>query len=626
MATHDSSSSLVRFGDCELDLQTGELCRNGTSLRLQPQPAKILTMLVSRAGEVVTRQELAQEVWGSDTFVDFEQGLNFAIRQIRAALEDDPETPRFLETLPKRGYRFTAPVSNEAARAAVGSPAPVGLSSPDPRKVIPRYAFAFLIIAATAAVLMFAIGWRHLHQPQSGAANSPAIASLAVLPLHNLSRDPDEEYFSDGMTDELITELAKVGKLRLISHTSVERYKETKRPLPEIARELGVDAVVEGTVMRSGNRVRITAQLIDARSDQHLWAQSYERDLRDVLALQDEVAQRIATEIGINLTTGEQARLASPRVVDPAAHEAYLRGNFYWSRLNCDGSRKGLEYFQQAVAKDPHFAPAYVGVAQAYFTLGDWGCSPREVFAKSKSAALKATELDPGLGPAHAWLGILAFFYEWEWQNAEKELKQAIELDPSYVPAHLSYAVFLVTMARRDEGFAELKRARELDPTSELTNMMSVHVLYLARQYDQAIEQAKTAVDLYPGSNGTYFWLGASYERKSMYEQASAAFLQADALDGASPRDLDALRNAYRKSGIRGFWQQEIVRANGNKSDACWATIAYAHMGERERTLESLNLAFEQHCTVLRMVIIDPVYDSLRNDPRFKALITRLRL
>ena len=318
--------------------------------------------------------------------MDFEQGLNYAIRQIRTALEDDADRPRFLETLPKRGYRFIAPLDDNAASARADSPTIAPRTEPIPRQTSLRIGAAFLAVTGTAVALMFALDWNHLRPRWLGGAGSHRIESLAVLPLRNLSNDPEQEYFSDGMTDELITDLAKFGALRVISHTSVERYKSTSRSLPEIARELGVDAVVEGTVMRSGDRVRITAQLIDAHSDRHLWADSYERDVRDVFGLQEEVAQRIAREVGANLIAGEQVHLASRRVTDPAAYEAYLKGSFYWNRLTCDGFDKGLGYFQQAVTEDPNFALAYVGLAESYFTLGDWGCRPQgETIPKSKA-------------------------------------------------------------------------------------------------------------------------------------------------------------------------------------------------------------------------------------------------
>jgi TolB-like protein/DNA-binding winged helix-turn-helix (wHTH) protein len=630
VGTQTVFTSPVRFADFEFDTRSGQLRRGDTLIKLQQQPAKVLAVLISRPGEVVTRQELARAIWGSETFVDFEQGLNFAIRHIRTALGDDAERPRFLQTLPKQGYRFIAPVSGRDEPVAIQPPVPAPALSQRLQNRTLRYGLAFLGAALAGIVLMFVLNRVPLRWRLSNSATAPRIESLAVLPLHNLSRDPEQEYFSDGMTDELITDLAKFGKLRVISHTSVERYKETKRPLPEIARELGVDAVVEGTVMRSSNRVRITAQLIEARSDRHLWAESYERDLRDVLALQDDVAQQIATQIGINLTAGERARRASAPVVDPAAHEAYLKGLFYWNQLNCDGSRRGLEYFQQAAEKDPHFAEAEVGVAQAYFTLGDWGCLSLDVaFPRSKSAALKAIELNPGLGAAHESLGWLAFFYELDWPTAEREMKRAIELDPGYSISHLSYALLLVTMKRNEEGLAELKKARALDPTSEMTNMVTVHTLYLADQFDQAIAQAKTAIELYPRSWGTYYWLGAAYEKRGMYDEAAAAYLQAKVLQGIDPKEVEAFREAYRRGGIRGFWQQEITFATGSRLNVCVRAVCYAHLGDKERTLEALRQVVREQtmrprCTLLRRLNVDPIYDGLRDDPRFKEILARI--
>ncbi len=403
----------VRFAEFEFDCSSGELLRGGVSMKLQPQPAKVLAVLIRSAGNVVTRQELANEMWGSGTFVDFEQGLNYAIRQIRASLGDDADQPRFLETLPKRGYRFIAELDGqldpEVTVTAITAPKPKAL-----RRTMRVIGMALILVIVTGVAFVMAFRVRGRLLPAT--PNHP-ITSLAVLPLHNLSNDPDQDYFSDGITEELITDLAKSANLHVISRTSVQRYKITNRSLPEIARELGADAIVEGAVVRSNNRVRITAQLIDARSDQHLWADSYEGDLQDMLSLQDEVAQRIATQVGITIHTNQETRVVD-RQVNSAAYDAYLKGNFYWNRSTCDGSNKGRSFYQKAVLEDPTFAPAYAGLAQAYFVLGDWGCSPREqAFSESRTAALEALELDPTSGPAHAWLGALAYFHD-------KELEQ----------------------------------------------------------------------------------------------------------------------------------------------------------------------------------------------------------
>jgi TolB-like protein/Tfp pilus assembly protein PilF len=600
--------------------------RDGDKVKLQERPFQILAALIERPGDVVTRDEIRQKLWPTDTFVDFEHSINTAVKKLREALGDDAENPRFIETLPRYGYRLIAPVAVAEINGMSGVGIPPAL--PPRRQRIGLWrGLPSLVVVGIALTCIFAFDWGNVRSRPVAGSGAHHIGSIAVLPLRNLSNDPQQEYFSDGMTDELITSLAKVQSLKVISHTSVERYKKSHLTLPDIARELGVDAVVEGTVTRSDNRVRITAQLIEARSDQHLWAESYERDLKDVLSLQDEVAGQIAAQVGIKVASGQPTRVASIRQIDPEAHEAYLKGNFYWSRSNCDGSQKALGYYQQALAKDPTFAAAYVGLAQAYFTLGDLNCSPyEEAFSKSKVAALRALELDPTLGSAHTWLGTIAFFHDWNWNNAEREYRQAVQLSPNYAPTHILYAVFLVSMARQEEGLAEMRKALELDPTAEFTNMVSVHILYLARQYDEAIEQAKNAIQLYPDSWATYFWLGVAYERKGMYEQAVEAYLKSNSLQGAKPEDLEASRNAYEKSGIRGYWRQVRDTVIGDASETCSMLSIYARLGETKQIIDYLNRAFQRHCPSIRTLKVDSFYDNLREDPRFQDLLARLQL
>ncbi len=624
VATQSASPDLVRFKEYELDLRTGELRRDGDIVKLRPQPSKVLILLVSRAGQIVTRQEIANEVWGSETFVDFEQGLNFAIRQIRTALGDDADHPRFLETLPKRGYRFAAPISNAEvppSLAAVKTLPPSDAPKTSSPTAIVLVATVLLITAVALLV------WRgYSRKSQASVSANPHIEALAVLPLHNLSADPKQDYFSEGMTDELITDLAKFSKLRVISHTSVERYKETKMTVPEIARELGVDAIVEGSVTRSGDHVRITAQLIDAHTDQHLWAESYERNFRDVLSLQSEVAQQIASNIGVNLTQGEQVQLAGNRKVDPAAYEAYLKGNFYWDRLDCDGYSTALGYFQQAIAKDPKFAPAYVGVADSYFNLAEWQCIPQdEALAKSKEADLKALEIDPNSGEAHVQLGEIAFYHEWDWAKAEKELKQGIALDPNQ--GHGVYAIFLVATGKQEQGLAEIRKLHETDPVSEVSNLMSTYVFYLTHHFDDAIDQAKKTLDLYPRSASMFFWLGASYEMKGMKDEAFQTYLEGGIRNGTKKETLDTYRKAYQEAGMEGYWREEYKFAQLNKvNKVCLEMLNARHFSDKERTLQLLNTAFEQHCDQLQFLAVDPIYDNLRGDPRFKDLLARMKL
>jgi len=623
-----SLSTPVRFADFELDLNSGELRRHGVVQKLQPQPARILAILVSRVGEVVTRQELAQVVWGSQTFVDFEQGLNFAIRQIRAVLDDDPNEPKFLETLPKRGYRFIGEV-----RRAVDEPASLGLSTtlmqssepPVPSVTaangLGRYGVA--LVAVIMIAVLVGLGWDRLHR-STASANAGPLRSVAVLPLSNLSNNSDQEFFSDGITDELITELAKVPNLRVISHTSVQRYKGTKLSLQEIAQELHADAVIEGSVIRSGDRVRITAQLIDARTDQHLWAEKYDREFRDVLTMQSEVAQQIAAQIGVNLSVGERARLVRTPVVDPAAHEAYLRGRFYWDKLGCRGFKQALEYYQQAEAKDPTFTSALVGVSNTYYHLGDWGCSPQaEAFAKSRAAALKTIDLDPTVAAAHAQLANLDFTSEWNWPKAESEYAEALRLDPNDAETHSSYAIFLAAMGRRDQAIAEIEKAHEIDPVSEVTNMLETYVLYLAHYYDPAITQGKKTLELYPNSGATDYWMGQTYEAQGMAREAFTSYIKTNS---GTSMQLAGLHTAFEKDGLRGFWLEQF-RRNASKPDwPCWQGIFYAHVGDNERAMQMLEQGFDHHCDGLQFLKTNPIFDPLRNDPRYHELISKLKL
>lgn len=490
-----------------------------------------------------------------------------------------------------------------------------------------RWTVAAALGVVGIAALLFGFNVANVRGRIFANSGTGKIRSIAVLPLLNLSSDPNQEYFSDGMTDELITELAKFGNLRVISHTSVERYKDTKRSLPEIARELGVDAVVEGRVMRSGNRVRITAQLIDAHSDQHLWAQSYDRDLRDIFSLQTEVAQRIASQIGVSLTAGERARAVASRSVDPAAHEAYLKGTFYWNRLTCRDFGIARDYFEEAVAKDPNFPAAYSGLSDSYFKLADWGCvpGPEDVYEKSRAASEKTLELEPGSSTAHAQLAALAFYHDWKWSEAESQFQQAVDLDRNDASTHVDYSVFLMATGRQDQAVTEMNAARSLDPTSEVTNVQATYVLYLGHQFDRALEQANRTLELYPRSASTYYWMGEIYENTGKEAEAGAAYVKE--FGGASTEELQLRRKSFEEGGLRGFWQNDLKkRADKGLLGPCWETFPRAHLGDTERTLQLLNYGIEHHCTGLQFLATEPIYDKFRPDPRFQEILHRLNL
>jgi TolB-like protein/DNA-binding winged helix-turn-helix (wHTH) protein len=440
----------MRFGPFEVDPRAGELRKHGIRIKLRDQSLQILLVLLERPGEVVTREELRARLWPADTFVDFDHGLNAAVNKLRQALADSAEEPRYIETLPRRGYRLLvapeSPAEAPAGLAAVQAPTPaagqVALPSPQRRWYRGWPALAGLFLVALVMILVFALRNTGVRARLSRNATNTRIESIVVLPLENLSKEAEQEYFVEGMTDQLTTNLAKIAALRVISRTSATRYKGTHKSLADIARELNVDAVVEGTVLRSGERVRITAQLIQAATDRHLWAESYEGDLGDILVLQDKVAQDIAEQIRAKLTPRDLEQLGRSRHISPEAYEAYLKGRYFWSRRTPEALQKAVEYFQQAVDKDPSYALAYSGLADSHNMLGDYSyVAPGEAFPRALALAAKALELDDTLAEAHSSLAFAKLFYDRDWAGAEHHFKRAIELNPNYAPAHQWYAI-----------------------------------------------------------------------------------------------------------------------------------------------------------------------------------------
>jgi len=624
LATQANSRERVNFGEYELDCRTGELRRNGSTVKLQPQPARVLAILVSRAGEIVTREELAEQVWGSETYVDFEHGLNFAIRKIRSVLEDDADQPRFVQTIPKRGYRFIATVTNLAPAPPSDALLAAPIEAPRSR-VAHRKAF----YATAAVVLATVVALIYLRTSRVERASANRIQSLAVLPLRNLSNDPGQEYFSDGMTDELITDLAKAGGLRVISHTSVERYKGTKLSLPEIARELGnVDAVVEGTVLHAGDRVRITAQLIDVRSDEHLWAESYERDVRDVLALQSDVARDIAGEVAIKLQPSQQERLWRSGRVLPEAHEAYLKGLFDASKLTPEGLQSGIEHFDEAIKLDADYAPAYAGKAEAYGWAAGLSILPSaDVFPKARIAANKALELDDTLSQAHHSLAWVNYALDRDFKAAEVQFKRAVELNANDVTAHLWYGMFLAQRGRTDESLLEMKRAQQLDPLSLMVNALACTPLLESRRYDAAIEQAQKVLIMDPGNGVGHWLLLSAYEGKGDLPKAIDEIEKQAVLWGQSPENAAKqsaqLRKAYAAAGAKGYWQTRLVSfSKSEHADPYTLATLLARVGDKDRAFEFLEKSSAAHSDqFLYWVRGEPAFDLMRTDARFKELL-----
>ncbi len=561
------SRSPLRFGVFEVDFKAGELRKQGAKVKLQDQPFQVLTLLLEHPGDLVSRDNLRRGIWPADTFVDFDQGLNNAIKRLREALGDNPEHPQYIETIPKRGYRFIGSLDKCVRR----------------------------------------------------------IRSLAVLPLVNLPHDPEEEYFAEGLTEALITMLATIGELRLISRTSVMQYQGVRKPLSEIARELGVDAIVEGTVFRVGDRVRITAQLIETPLETHLWAESYERDLRDILALQAEVAKAIARQVEVKLTPQEQAQLTELRSVDPRAYEAYLRGRYHWNRRSRGGLGKAVQFFQEAISIDQGCAVAYTGLADCLAVLGWWGyVSPQEGCGKGKGLVTEALKQDHGLAEAHASSGWIKAFFDFDFPAAERSFERALEINPRYATAHLWFGFFLSLMGRHEEGWTEVKRAIRLDPQS-IVNQCLGFLLLFARRYDEAIAEFQEALDLDPSFAPAHWGLCATYAFKALHDDAIDAGQKAVKLSAGGTLFVAVLGEAYAAAGYQQEANDIIAQLqDGSKQKYVSPYVVgriYAAMDKRKDALDCLETSYREHVPHTLLIKTDPRLDNLRSEPRFADLL-----
>ena len=570
-----STPQRVRFGLFEVDTRSGELRREGSKINLQDQPFQALVLLLERPGEMVTREELSKKLWPEKTFVDFERGLNKAINKLRAALRDNAEKPRFIETLPQRGYRFIAQVENLA----------------------------------------------HV-RPQ----HPPQIDSVAVLPLDNLSGDPAQEYFSDGLTEELICAVSRIASLRVISRTSVMQFKGSRKSLPAIAKELDVDAVVEGSVARSGQKVRITVQLILAADDRHLWSGRYERDLRDILQLQAEVAQSIASQIN-KLVDPEHAYPERARQVHPQAYEACLKGVFLRDKMTPADLEKSVGFFTQSIQLDPDYAKAYAELSRSYFYLGLFGMGPpAEMFPKARLNAEKALKLDETAAAAHVALAAAHVFYDWDWAAAEAESKRAVELSPGESVTHANYADYLSIRGRHSEAIAVYSRVLELDPISRVCNGHFGLILYRGRRYDESIAQCQKALEIDPQYANALWFLALSLEQKGDLTGAIANLEKAVSLTGG-PHFRALLGRAYALAGektkalnilhdLTALSQQRYVSPFD-------IAVVHAGLGDRTSVFQSLEQAYQQR--VFRIIELTmPMFDPLRSDPRWQDLVQRI--
>lgn len=637
MPETDRQPDIVGFDAYELRLSTREFLKHGVRIKFPPQAFLVLQMLVERPGQLISREEFHRALWLADTFVDFDQGLNSAIKKIRGVLNDSAETPRYIETLPRLGYRFVGEVNrhigtnvsgppdrNDASNEALGNSVSVGVPASEQR-------FRLWIVSSVFVILGLA-GWAIFVLSHRVSATSLAIHSIAVLPLENLSGNPEQEYLADGMTDELITHLAKLGSPKVISRTSVMQYKRARQPLPEIARALKVDAVVEGSITLSGNKVRVTVQLIRASDDQHLWAEEYDSELGNMLALQRQIAGSIAQEVRAKLDPEEQAYFAYKVPRDPVLNEAYLRGLYFWEKRTEPDLHRAIENFNAAVARDHGFAPAYAGVANSYNMLWYLGfMKADEAVPRARAAIEKALALDPLSAEAHLARAYLLLHEDWDWTAGGAECRRAVELSPGYALAHQWNAYFLRAAGRPEEALAESELARELDPLSMIKTFLVARALQRQGDDAAAIRLMRRAMELDPSNSAPHYRLSDLLQRQGLATEAAGEWRTGLKLNG----DLQVLSrfdSTLRRSDLTGakravarmLVERRLEQAKQQYVFPQVFVELYLQAGDKENCLRWLAKAFDEHSSFLVEIAHDPSYDHLHSDPRFEEMLRRL--
>jgi TolB-like protein/Tfp pilus assembly protein PilF len=596
-----------------------ELRKAGVKIKLEGQPLRILALLIERPGELVTRDDLRKQLWPGNTIVDFEHSINTAMKRLREALGDAAETPRFIETLPRRGYRFLQPVI------------PIRTTAVPPARPR-RYGWQAsllsigLLLIGSIAVNAFGLRDRLLGRPIAGEVNS-----IAVLPLKNLSADREQDYFAEGMTESLITQLGKISTLHVISHQSMLEYRGSTKSLPQIARELKVNTVLEGTVLRSENKIRITTNLVQATPERHLWAESFDFDQRDILAVQAQVAREVASKIRVKLTPQELGRLTDLRPVDPEAYEAYLRGRAYLSKTPTAAIRKrAKDYFEKAIEKDPGYAPAYAGMGELYIRYRQWSGEHVAARLQARQWGEKALKLDETLAEAHAILARCAQ-QDWDWPATEREYRRAIELNPSYALARTWYAMYLYAMLRFDEAVIEAKHAQQVDPLSPLVNTYAGAAYFLAGRVDEAMASWKNVLELDPGYSDASHLLARSHALEGRYDQAIAELEKALIFNKRQPVLLGGLAHAYARAGQRQkalTLVAEMKRIEAEEPGyAPFGMIwAYAGLDDNDQAFAYLEKAYREGAGRMVWINVDPRLEPLRSDPRFQELLRRMKL
>jgi len=638
MQQANHSAGRLRFGVFEADLVACELTKLGKRLPLQEQPFLLLAALLEKPGALVTREELRARLW-PQTVVDFDHGLNKAISKIRDALGDSADNPRFIQTVARRGYRFLADVTRVGTVPVDTAPldnAPLDNASVDShtrgnsgRAMGWSRRIAAWAIAGLALLLLSVAALIWIRSPSSSSL--PSIHSLAVLPLENLSGDASQDYFADGMTDELITHLAQIGDLRVISRSSVMTYKHLRKPLAEIAHELDVQAVVEGSILRSGERVRITAQLIRVPADEHIWAHSYEGDSRDTLILQNQVAQAIADQIRVSVNSQQHMALQTPKAVNAEAYDSYLKGRYYWNKRTDEGLKEAIKYFERSIAVDPSNAEAYSGLADAYALAGDWEYGilpPSEAFPLAKAAANEALALNDRLGEAHTSLAFVLDLYFWDWDAAEKQYQLAINLNPSYAIAHQWYAWHLLVLGQNAAGMFEMRRAESLDPLSLIIRSDVADALCASHLFEESVRQSRKTLALDPNFAVGHFQLAEALVQEHQYAAAIAEFQRAIELSGHLAAFDANLAYAYAVSGRKAEALKMAKDMEGrpdlNPSANASIALIYVGLGEPDQAMKWLDKAYDARFNP--SILIRPAFDPLRSDARFQELSRRIGL
>ena len=622
---------VLRFNDTELDVGRYEVRRNGSLLRLERLPMELLVLLASRQGELVTREEVIERLWGKGVYLDAEQGINTAIRKIRICLRDTAENPKYIQTVVNKGYRFVPPVTileppiafpAQRVTAVAATPVVAPIPAPVRRTFrVSRFSSRTMVAGAAFAVIVAIAVIYIIIKTRPTDAKAPKIVSLAVLPFQNLSGDPGQDYFADGITDELITMLAKNSGLRIISRTSVMRYQKVQKSLPDIARELGVDGILEGSAGRFGTRVHVNVQLIYAPTDTHVWADSYDRDASDVISLQSELAQSIARQVG--LTASASSRPAQR--INPEAHDAYLMGRYYWFADNYEKSR---EYFQKAINLQPDYAAAWSGVADSYIGAAIDGVSAVETaVANGEPAAKKALELDDSVAEAHFTMATVYYFLRWDWAGAERESRRAIEIDPRFAEARHLRSQILQTLERTDEALQQEKEGTELDPFAR-PGAMALALIH-AHRFDAAISEARLRILAQPDNAQLHDMLRSAYMFSGMEKETAEEWEAALQLSG-DKEGADAVHKAFTRGGLEAAHEWQLSRLNEGARKGYVAQLdfaaVYAHLRRKDEALHDLELAYQEREPWLVHIQNMPSFDFLHNEPRYQLIVKKMGL